>query len=82
MKCFLVGKIILAEPSVGEIVYRVLGFEMGIVLGDVAEVWYGRFVLSFISGQVEIHEMRERKNLHMNELTENHNEAFEQIKGW
>ncbi|EEQ99521.1 Growth-arrest-specific protein, putative [Perkinsus marinus ATCC 50983] len=32
--------------------------------------------------RVEIHEMRERKNLHMNELTENHNEAFEQIKGY
>ncbi|KAF4667018.1 Dynein regulatory complex subunit 4 [Perkinsus chesapeaki] len=32
--------------------------------------------------RVEIHELRERKNLHMNELMENHEEAFEQMKGY
>ncbi|KAF4756354.1 Dynein regulatory complex subunit 4, partial [Perkinsus olseni] len=33
-----------------------------------------------IRRRVEIHELRERKNLHMKELTENHDEAYEQIK--
>ncbi|KAF4716400.1 Dynein regulatory complex subunit 4, partial [Perkinsus olseni] len=33
-----------------------------------------------IRRRVEIHELRERKNLHMKELAENHDEAYEQIK--
>lgn len=35
---------------------------------------------SLLLRQVEIHEIEERKNLHINDLMENHENAFKQIK--